>query len=130
MQGAGWMRNETGLPWQIVLGAVILAASLVPVWQIDLQHAPTETQIRFWTTALVAISLFATLRGISFFRWLLLVLLGTGIIVSAWAFVTAVTIEVESALITLAQIVGLGLFFTPDANAWFRNRKAKRPEAA
>lgn len=106
-------------PWQIPVGIAVLAASLVPAWMIDLSNAPTETNIRFWTTLVVGVALLGVARGINVFRWLLLVLLGTGVVVAAWSFVSASTVEVESLLITIAQAVGLGMFFTPVANAWF-----------
>ena len=70
-------------PWQIPVGIAVLAASLVPAWMIDLSNAPTETNIRFWTRLLVGVALLDVARGISIFRWLLLVLLGTGVVVAA-----------------------------------------------
>lgn len=111
-------------PWQIPVGIAVLAASLVPAWTIDLSNAPVETNIRFWTTLVVGVALLGVARSLGLFRWLLLLLLGTGVAVAAWSFVTASTVEIQSVLITVAQAVGLGLFFTPAANAWF-----KRPSA-
>ena len=109
---------------QIPVGIEVLAASLAPAWMTDLSNAPTETNIQFWTTLLVGVALLGVACGISVFRWLLLVLLGTGVVVAAWSFVTASTVEVKSVLITIAQAVGLGLFFTPSASAWFRHPSA------
>ena len=118
------MRTETRMPWEMILGMVILAASLVPIWLLDLQQAPTETQIRFWTTVITVVALWGIWLRLTLFRWALLVLLGTGIVVSVWSFVTARTIEIESALITVAQTVGLALLFSPHASAWLRARTA------
>jgi len=36
-----------------------------------------------------------------------------------WSFVAAATIEVQSALITLAQLFGLSVLFAPASNRWF-----------
>lgn len=114
------------MAWQVVLGIVMLAASLVPSWLIDLSQAPTEYQIRFWTTAIVAVALWGIARRITFFRWFLLLLLGTGVVASVWSFIRADTIEVESVLITLVQVVALALLFTPGANRWFAARTGQR----
>jgi hypothetical protein len=112
------MEAHMRTPWQVSLGILILAVSLLPIWLLDLTNAPIESRTRFWTTLVVAVALWGIARKIRVFRWLLLLLLGTGIVVSVWSFVAASTIEVQSALISLVQVVGLGLLFTPDANAW------------
>jgi hypothetical protein len=118
--------KEERAPWQIPVGITVLAASLVPVWMLNLDDAPDESKIRFWTTLVVAVALWGTARKIALFRWLLLALLGTGIAVSVWPFASASTMEVRSTLISLAQALGMGLFFTPGANAWFR-KPTERP---
>ena len=112
--------NEERVPWQIATGIAVLAASLVPIWMLDLEDALTESNARFWTTLIMAIALWGVARKIALFRWLLLALLGTGVIISIWSFVSGSTIEWESTLVSLAQAFGLALFFTPRANAWFR----------
>lgn len=108
------------VPWEILAGIAILALSLVPAWTIDLQNAPMETELRFWTTALVGGLLIAVLKKVVLARWVLLVLLGTGVVVSIWSFVVASTIEMTSVVITLAQMISLSMFFRPAANDWFR----------
>ena len=118
------MKTEMRAPWQVLVGIVILSASLLPVWLIDLSNAPGETQLRLWTTLVMAAALLGVARRMTVFRWILLVLLGTGVVVSVWSFVAASTVEVQSTLITLAQVVGVGLLFTPGANVWFRKSGA------
>jgi len=120
------MKTEMRAPWQVPVGIVILAASLTPIWLLDLSNAPIESQTRFWTTVVVAVTLWGIAKKAALFRWLLLVLLGTGIVVSVWSFATASTIEVQSALISVVQALGLGLLFTPAANAWMKKPAADR----
>lgn len=118
--------NQKRAPWQIPAGITVLAASLVPVWMLDLDNALTEANVRFWTTLVVALALWGIARKIGLFRWLLLALLGTGVAVSVWSFVSGSSVDAGSTSISLAQALGMGLFFTPGANAWFR-KPAERP---
>ncbi len=97
----------------------LVAVSLAPSWLVDMAQAPVAASIRLWSTVVVAVLLIGVGARVSVFRYVLAGLVIVGALLEGWAALTDGILDARTALITIAQLAGVVLLFTPAANRWF-----------